>query len=695
MNVGLQDIILDIFVENLSQGICFVQNFSHSSQKLSKDPEKQQRYEKYYRRALEQGPEVKTQTDTSKEVDGTSAAVISLFPSFGSYKQPPSNLIFLIDRSGSMSGKKMDDAKATLRLFLRSLPTPAETEGGGEGEGSSEILFNIYSFGTSYESIFPKSVPYNASNFQRADKAILSFSANLGGTELMPVLTNISKNSLSDDHFNQIIIVTDGQVSNSKPVISFIENQTKTLNQTHHNGQSLRYFSIGIGSDVDVSLVESISKSGDGRCEIVTDTEQKLQAIVSRFLKIALNPSFNDIKLEWPKEITETAPFGIRQIRLNSDELIHQERFFLYVLWLTSSHSSFPQSSSKPFIVRLTASSKYHDTFSFDVPIDMSRSFSSMEQAHSTQKDSSNSTPSLIHILAGRTLIDALYKESPGTKFLSEIKALSFRFSILSPFTSFIVSPDSVSTEPTTSSLELFSVSTLRDIRQSQKRKEQRRDYSDVSCFDTEFTCDSSVGYCLDDDDDDERFAGFTYNPNSFEGFTYVAPSSPPSSPSSSISTASVSSTSSSASTITTPKKSSSSSSSSSSSASSSSSSSSLASVSPPKIDFSTLVSLQEFDGSWQWNENLQKVLALNSSSGEVIIKQIEKILTERQLSSKIIGTMVVICVLLKYFADRKSEFDLLVKKAQKWVEANRNKTESDDGYWFQTVKTELSNLLP
>ncbi len=54
--------------------------------------------------------------------------------------------IFLIDRSGSMSGVPIQLAVKALKVFLHSLPMGC--------------LFNVYSFGSKYEVLFAESMEY-------------------------------------------------------------------------------------------------------------------------------------------------------------------------------------------------------------------------------------------------------------------------------------------------------------------------------------------------------------------------------------------------------------------------------------------------------------------------------------------------------------------------------------------------------
>ncbi len=76
--------------------------------------------------------------------------------------------IFLLDRSGSMSGKRMEMAREALVLFLKSLP--------------AQCYFNIVSFGSSYESMFDESKLAIDEIIEEAVDKVSNFSANMGGT---------------------------------------------------------------------------------------------------------------------------------------------------------------------------------------------------------------------------------------------------------------------------------------------------------------------------------------------------------------------------------------------------------------------------------------------------------------------------------------------------------------------------------
>jgi cobalamin biosynthesis protein CobT len=72
---------------------------------------------------------------------------LTMVPKFKLPPIPAQEFIFVVDRSGSMSGARIETAKRTLKILLRMLP-------------SSLTTFNIVSFGTRADSIWPSSQGY-------------------------------------------------------------------------------------------------------------------------------------------------------------------------------------------------------------------------------------------------------------------------------------------------------------------------------------------------------------------------------------------------------------------------------------------------------------------------------------------------------------------------------------------------------
>ncbi|XP_037037778.1 von Willebrand factor A domain-containing protein 5A-like [Bradysia coprophila] len=60
-------------------------------------------------------------SENSDNGNGSTAAMIQLLPSF-KLKEQKTELIFVLDRSGSMMGQSIRSAKEALTLFLHSMP---------------------------------------------------------------------------------------------------------------------------------------------------------------------------------------------------------------------------------------------------------------------------------------------------------------------------------------------------------------------------------------------------------------------------------------------------------------------------------------------------------------------------------------------------------------------------------------------
>lgn len=87
--------------------------------------------------------------------NGTVAMQLSIVPKFNLPSVPQQEYIFLIDRSGSMGGQRIETAKRALVMLLRALPS----------QGS---WFNIFSFGTRSNSLWTQSVMYDERSMAQA-----------------------------------------------------------------------------------------------------------------------------------------------------------------------------------------------------------------------------------------------------------------------------------------------------------------------------------------------------------------------------------------------------------------------------------------------------------------------------------------------------------------------------------------------
>ena len=213
-------------------------------------------------------------TPTSK------CAMLTLVPNFN-IPFASTEVIFVVDRSGSMH-YEMDAVKRALQLFLRSLPV------------SPEICFNICSFGSFFDFLFPDgSMKYDADSLNTADRYVACLDANYGGTEILHPLLTCMKNRRTDRQ-TTIILLTDGQVSNTTAIINLIGQE-----RIKNVGFPLRLFSLGIGEAVSHHLVEGIARAGAGYSQFVTGQE-RLDRKIIRMLSAGLQIPLSDFRLDWP-----------------------------------------------------------------------------------------------------------------------------------------------------------------------------------------------------------------------------------------------------------------------------------------------------------------------------------------------------------------------------------------------------------
>ncbi|KAG1809579.1 von Willebrand factor type A domain-containing protein [Suillus subaureus] len=183
----------------------------------------------------------------------TIAMQLSLVPNF---KIPPldsQEYIFVIDRSGSMSGAPMETAKRTLEMLLHLLP-------------DSQTTFNIFSFGTNVDGLWGKSVTFNQTEMRRAILSVQGMEANYGGTEIAQAL-QFAIASRNCDRPTAMFVLTDGDIHTSANLDPFTV-VSRAVKGCKTNAQ-LRVFTLGIGESVSSAMCERLAREGGGKCAML------------------------------------------------------------------------------------------------------------------------------------------------------------------------------------------------------------------------------------------------------------------------------------------------------------------------------------------------------------------------------------------------------------------------------------------
>ena len=115
--------------------------------------------------------------------------------------------------------------------------------------------FNILRFGSTMDSLFPHSQPYNDETLARARELVRGMAADLGGTEILKPLQHIlGEKEVEAGRAKRLFILTDGAVSNSMECVRKVERE-----RGHW-----RMFTLGIGASADRHLVKGLARAGRG-----------------------------------------------------------------------------------------------------------------------------------------------------------------------------------------------------------------------------------------------------------------------------------------------------------------------------------------------------------------------------------------------------------------------------------------------
>jgi Ca-activated chloride channel homolog len=185
-------------------------------------------------------------------------------------------VVFAVDRSGSMSGKKFEQAKAALKFVLNNLH---------EGD-----TFNIVAYDSAIETFRPELQKFNdetrAAALSFVDGLFAGGSTNIDGAlhRALDLLTDSSRP-------NYVIFLTDGLPTDGQTNETAIENNAKQANHVR-----ARLFVFGVGFDVNSHLLDKLARANFGQSEYVRPNED-IEASVSKLYNRIGTPVMTDVSL--------------------------------------------------------------------------------------------------------------------------------------------------------------------------------------------------------------------------------------------------------------------------------------------------------------------------------------------------------------------------------------------------------------
>lgn len=308
-------------------------------------------------------------------------------------------ITLVIDRSGSMSGNKILQAKNAALFIVNRL--------------NENDVFNIVSFASEVTSFRPSHVPVNALNINQARDWINLIIAS-GLTNISGAFTTTLEDysGATDSTANIILFLTDGVATTGITGTSAILNHINQLTTPIESNLSI--FTFGVGTDVDVPLLQSIANQHSGLATFLMNDQ--LEPVITKFYLKIQNPILISPQVSFSVQgIVDVHPGDLPNLYIGEQLLVS---------------GRYPSVISGPVTVNLTGT-VYGQPVSYVYPLALS--------------DSALVNYQFLPKVWAKSYIDDLmaqyYTFPPNSpqalEIIGQIIALSVRYGVITIFTSF------------------------------------------------------------------------------------------------------------------------------------------------------------------------------------------------------------------------------------------------------------------
>jgi Ca-activated chloride channel family protein len=319
-------------------------------------------------------------------------------PQADSGESVPRDLSLVIDVSGSMSGDKIEQAKAAIDQALGSL-RPSDR-------------FRLIAFSSAVRNFREGFVSASPANLGAARQFTENLTAN-GGTNIAGALDAVLDQAPSDQRLPLIIFLTDGIPSVGEQAPDKIAE--RAASRIGHN----RIFTFGVGHDVNTYLLDRLANEGRGSAEYVAPDANVEVAVGSLVSKIQ-HPALVNLRIvESPVRLVQSYPQDL-------PDLFYGEELVVF--------------------------GRYHGQGDGTIVIEGERNgrrerFTTEATFPATQDDN-DFIPKLWASRRIGELTRQIRLEGPSESLIAQVRELGLKYGILTEYTSYLVQEPSVAQRP-------------------------------------------------------------------------------------------------------------------------------------------------------------------------------------------------------------------------------------------------------
>lgn len=302
----------------------------------------------------------------------------------------------VLDRSGSMSGEKMVQAREALKFVLRNLNVQDE--------------FNIVDYSTLVSSFASEMADVTPKTISAAIDYVDKLEAN-GGTNIHGALLAALHQLRDDGYVNMVLFMTDGLAT-----VGVTQN-SEILKDVHEkNRLDARIFAFGVGYDVNTHLLDRLGTENHGMSAYVAPGED-IETEVSAFYAQVSHPVLSEVTLDFGRiSVGDLYPAALPDL-FKGSQIVQFGRY----------------SASGEEMMTLSGTANGE-------PMSFSRQVSFPAEA-----PENDFLPRLWATRKVGFLLDQIRLNGEDKELVEEIVSLSRTYGIITPYTSFLIVED----EPT------------------------------------------------------------------------------------------------------------------------------------------------------------------------------------------------------------------------------------------------------